>query len=99
MSKFKSITEEQLINYIKNDLNSEPRHNTMALVEAINYVSYRSDIDSVDLMKLLLENRPIVGQHTHSYGFHTYQGRELIEGMQNAYYEELEADLNFTIED
>ena len=28
--------------------------------------------------------------HTHSYGFHTANGRSLIEGMQNAYHEEVQ---------
>ena len=99
MDKLTYITEEQLINYIETDLNSKPRHNTMALVEAINYVSYKTDIDSVDLMKLLLEDKPIAGQMTHSYGFHTHQGRDLVQGMQHAYYEEVQAEMNFTIND
>lgn len=89
------ITQEQLINYIKTDLNSEPRHNTMALVEAINYVSYRSDVEAVALMKLLLENKPISGQNTHSYGFHTANGRDLVQGMQDAYYEEVQIQDNY----
>jgi len=41
-------------------------------------------------MQLLLENKPINALHTHSYGFHTANGRSLIEGMQNAYYEEVQ---------
>ena len=41
-------------------------------------------------MRLLLENEPISDLYTHSYGFHTRNGRELIEGMQNAYYEEVQ---------
>ena len=36
---------------------------------------------------VLIENRPIDGLHTHSYGFHTANGRELINGIQNKYYE------------
>ena len=39
-------------------------------------------------MQLLLENKPISKLMTHSYGFHTHGGRELIEGMKNYYYEE-----------
>ena len=41
-------------------------------------------------MQLLLENKPIEALHTHSYGFHTHVGRDLIEGMQNAYHEEIQ---------
>ena len=81
------MTKEQIEKYIKEDLECEPRHNCMALAEAINYVADKVDYDSFALMRLLLENEPISALHTHSYGFHTHSGRELIEGMQNAYYE------------
>ena len=45
-------------------------------------------------MQLLLENKPIEALHTHSYGFHTHNGRELIQGMQNAYHEEIQFYVN-----
>ena len=48
------------------------------------------DYNSFALMQLLLENKPIDALHTHSYGFHTANGRSLIEGMQNTYYEEVQ---------
>ena len=34
-----------------------------------------------------VSDKPIDALHTHSYGFHTANGRSLIEGMQNTYYE------------
>ena len=37
------------------------------------------------MMYLLLENSPI-DSYTHSYGFHTAYGRELINTMQDYYY-------------
>jgi hypothetical protein len=80
------MTGEQIENYIRQELNSEPRHNCMALAEAINHIAEEVDYDSFALMQLLLENKPIDALHTHSYGFHTANGRSLIEGMQNAYY-------------
>ena len=54
---------------------------------AINDIAEEVDYDSYALMQLLIENRPIDGLHTHSYGFHTANGRELINGIQNKYYE------------
>ena len=84
------MTGEQVENYIIKKLDSEPRHNCEALAEAINYVAGKVEFDSFRLMQLLLENKPIHALHTHSYGFHTWQGRELIEGMQNAYHEEIQ---------
>jgi hypothetical protein len=81
------MTREQIENYITNELSSEPRHDCEALADAINEIAEEVDFDSYRLMQLLLENRPIDALHTHSYGFHTANGRSLIEGIQNKYYE------------
>jgi len=80
------MTGKQIENYIIEELDSKPRHNCEALAEAINYIAEEVDHDAFELMQLLLENKPIDALHTHSYGFHTANGRSLIEGMQNAYY-------------
>ena len=45
----------------------------------------RVDLDGYALMELLLSNTPIPELHTHSYGFHTRNGRGLIESMRTAY--------------
>jgi len=81
------MTREQIENYIINELGSEPRHDCQALAKAINEISEEVDFDSYRLMQLLLENKPIDALHTHSYGFHTANGRSLIQGIQNKYYE------------
>ena len=84
------ITGENIENYIINELDSKPRHNCMALAEAINHIAAEVDYSAFELMRLLLENKPIDALYTHSYGFHTANGRSLIEGMQNTYYEEIQ---------
>ena len=84
------MTGEQIENYIRKELGSEPKHNCEALAEAINHIADEVDYDSFALMQLLLENKPIDALHTHSYGFHTRNGRSLIEGMQNVYYKEIQ---------
>lgn len=56
------------------------------LAKAITKASKRFSQDQFDMMYLLLENRPI-GAFTHSYGFHTAYGRELINTMQDYYYQ------------
>jgi len=81
------MTGEQVEKYIREDLNSKPKHNCEALADAINDISHEVDYDSYEIMQLLLENRPIDGLHTHSYGFHTANGRSIIEGIQSKYYE------------
>ena len=80
------MTGEQIENYITTQLECKPRHNCEALAEAINHIAEEVDHDAFELMQLLLENKPIDALHTHSYGFHTANGRSLIEGMQNAYH-------------
>jgi hypothetical protein len=84
------ITGEQIENYITTQLECKPRHNCEALAVAINHIADEVEYDSFALMRLLLENKPIDALHTHSYGFHTANGRSLIEGMQNVYYEEVQ---------
>lgn len=77
---------KQVKDYIENTLNQTPKHNCSALAKAITKSSKRFDQDEFDMMYLLLENKPI-GGYTHSYGFHTSYGRELIDTMANYYYQ------------
>ena len=81
------MTGEQIENYIIEELGSEPRHDVYALADAINDIADEVEFDSFRIMQLLLENKPIDALHTHSYGFHTANGREIINGIQNKYYE------------
>ena len=73
--------------YITEELGQKPRHNTDLLAQAINEVADDVDCNEYNLMELLLANVPIDFMHTHSYGFHTENGRHLIESMQHKYYE------------
>lgn len=73
--------------YIQDDLNSEPKHNCESLAKAINDISRELEFDSFRIMQLWLEDKPIDALHTHSYGFHTANGREIINRLTNKYYE------------
>lgn len=79
------MTRETVEEYIVEELNSEPRHDLDGLAFAIHEVADLSGLDEIDLMKLLLANKPIEGEYTHSYGFQTYVGRGLVELMQALY--------------
>jgi len=79
------MTKNQVEMYIRVDLDSTPRHDCKALASAINEVAKEVKHDSYALMELLLCNTPIPELYTHSYGFHTREGRGLIESMQHAY--------------
>ena len=83
------MTKNQVEMYIRTDLDSTPRHNCSALASAINEVAEEVGHDSYALMELLLCNTPIPSLYTHSYGFHTRNGRGLIEAMQEKYEEVL----------
>ena len=79
------MTKKQVETYIRVDLDSTPRHDCKALASAINEVAKEVKHDGYALMELLLCNTPIPELYTHSYGFHTREGRGLIKSMQYAY--------------
>jgi len=81
------MTGEQVRNYIENELGCEPVHEVDALAEAITDTAIELECDKCELMYLLLENKPIDALHTHSYGFHTANGREIINNLKEKYYE------------
>ena len=81
------MTGEQVREYIENELGCEPVHDVDALASAIEEMSQQLAHDECELMWLLLENRPINNLMTHSYGFHTANGRYIIETIKEKYYE------------
>ena len=81
------MTGKQVEKYIMRDLGMIPRHDCYALASAITDMAMELDHDECELMYLLLENRPIDVLYTHSYGFHTANGREIINNLQHKYYE------------
>jgi hypothetical protein len=88
MKKLNNMTGEQIRRYIENELGCEPVHDVDALACAINDVAEELEYDAFELMELLLHNKPINRLMTHSYGFHTANGRYIIEKMKSNYYEE-----------
>ena len=46
-----------------------------------------SDVDSMEIIKFILGDIPIKGHFTHSYGFHTREGRAIIEFFKAKYEE------------
>jgi len=58
------------------------------MAEAVNQTREDMDHDNEwDLFHLLVENTPIPSLYTHSYGFHTANGRGIIERIKSYYYE------------
>jgi len=81
------MTGKQVKGYIEFTLQMTPRHDCDALAEAVTDMAAELEHDECDLLYLLLENRPIDAMHTHSYGFHTENGRYIIETIKEKYYE------------
>ena len=81
------MTGEQVREYIENELGCDPVHEVDALANAITEMAQQLVHDECELMYLLLENRPINSLMTHSYGFHTANGRYIIETIKEKYYE------------
>ena len=81
------MTGKKVEGYIKYNLQMTPRHDCDALAAAVTDMAEELEYDESELLFLLLENRPIDNMHTHSYGFHTENGRNIINKLQEKYYE------------
>ena len=86
------MTGTEIKNYLTNEY-GEWRHDAYAMAEAINQTQQDMDYpDEWDLFHLLVENKPISALNTHSYGFHTANGRGIIERIKNYYYERISSN-------
>ena len=81
------MVEKEVEKYIMGDLGFIPRHDCEALAAAITDMAEEIDANERELMELLLNNKPINSLMTHSYGFHTRTGREIINKLKEKYYE------------
>ena len=87
------LTSKKVESYITERSGEELRHCPDAIANACNEMirkfnnEFSGELDAKDLMKLLFFNDPIPSLHTHSYGFHTATGRNIIETLKMKYYE------------
>ena len=87
------LTSKKVKEYMEWRTDEELRHCPDAVAEACNEMmrkfnnEFSGELDAKDLMKLLFFNDPISSLHTHSYGFHTATGRNIIETLKIKYYE------------
>ena len=87
------LTSKKVKEYTEWRSGEELRHCPDAVAEACNEMmrkfnnEFNGELDAKDLMKLLFFNDPIPSLHTHSYGFHTATGRNIIETLKMKYYE------------
>lgn len=45
------------------------------------------DVEAKDIFLFMVENKPIAGMYTHSYGFNTREGRALQSQFETYYYQ------------
>ena len=77
---------KEILKYV-DDNDWELKHNVDALsYAAIKTANLFSDIEPMRVIKFMLGNEPI-GSFTHSYGFHTRDGRAMREFFRTKYYE------------
>ena len=87
------LTKRKVESYMTERSGEELRHCPDAIANACNEMmrkfnnEFSGELDAKDLMKLLFFNDPIPSLHTHSYGFHTATGRNIIETLKMKYYE------------
>lgn len=64
----------------------ECRHDHVKVSKALKGLAKKTSLQAWDLFHLVFENQPIDEAYTHSYGFHTAEGRYLINEFQSIYY-------------
>ena len=87
------ITSKKVKEYMEWRTDEELRHCPDCIAAACNDMvikfndEFNQEIKAKDFMKLLFFNDPIPQLHTHSYGFNTATGRNIIELLKYKYYE------------
>jgi hypothetical protein len=87
------ITSKKVKEYMEWRTDKELKHCPDCIAAACNDMvikfndEFNQEIKAKDFMKLLFFNDPIPGLHTHSYGFNTATGRNIIETLKYKYYE------------
>tara|TARA_R100000995_G_scaffold59998_1_gene30366 strand:- start:311 stop:595 length:285 start_codon:yes stop_codon:yes gene_type:complete len=87
------ITSKKVKEYMELRTDEELKHCPECIAAACNDVAikysneFSERLDAKELMKLLFFNDPIPQLHTHSYGFNTATGRNIIELLKYKYYE------------
>ena len=78
---------EEIKDYVKYTLECELKHDVSALAFAAEETANLfSDVDPMRVIRFMLGNEPI-GGFTHSYGFHTRDGRAMREFFGTKYNE------------
>ena len=89
----KRLTSKKVKDYFGWRTDEELQHCPDCISAACNDMAikfnneFHQELNAKEFMKLLFFNDPIPQLHTHSYGFHTATGRNIIETLKMKYYE------------
>ena len=84
----KRLTTKKVKEYFAWRTDEELKHCPNCIAAACNDAIRRFGHKvALDFLKLVFFNDPIPALHTHNYGFHTASGRNIIETVQEYYYE------------
>ena len=81
----------QIENYINNNY-GECKQDPHRFSKALEHTAREFNLDTLKLFLLIIENRPIEEAYTHSYGFQTANGREIINTFKFFYSNEINQD-------
>ena len=82
------LTTKKVLDYMEWRSGEDLRHCPNCIAAACNDAAQKfNHYEAKDFLKLVLFNDPIPLLHTHSYGFHTASGREVIQSVQEFYHE------------
>ena len=82
------MTGKEIEKYIMKDLGFIPRHNMEALsIAAKRTANLFEDVEPKRVIEFMLDDKPIGACYTHSYGFHTREGRAMREFFTKIYKE------------
>lgn len=82
------LTTKKIERHLINNY-GEVRHNLDAMRLACVKTAKQFNCKALDMFYFMIEQEPIPGIYTHSYGFNTSIGREIRNQFENYYYESL----------
>lgn len=81
----KKITPNGIKKYLIENY-GECRHDAEKLANACRQTAKNNKVTPLDIFHFVVESTPLAKLYTHSYGFHTSNGRALMEEFQSHYY-------------
>ncbi len=86
MKSIKKLTKKFAENYIYYNY-GYLKHDIKQIVQASRETAKKYNCTPLDIFFFIIDDEPIKKLYTHSYGFHTSEGREVKQNFKNNYYE------------